>query len=43
MIVTIRGPLVRKMPAELIIEVGGLGYALSISTNTYDKLPASGD
>ena len=39
MIVTIRGKLIRKMPAEIIIETGGLGYALSISTNTYDQLP----
>ena len=41
MIVTIRGKLIRKMPAEIIIESGGLGYALSISTNTYDHLPKS--
>ncbi len=39
MIVTISGKLIRKMPAEIIIEDGGLGYALSISTNTYDQLP----
>ena len=43
MIVTIRGKLIRKMPAEIIIETGGLGYALSISTNTYDQLPKLGD
>ena len=43
MIVTIRGKLIRKMPAEIIVEDGGLGYALSISTNTYDQLPKPGD
>ena len=43
MIVTIRGKLIRKIPAEIIIETGGLGYALSISTNTYDQLPKPGD
>ena len=43
MIVTIRGKLIRKMPTEIIIENGGLGYALSISTNTYDQLPKPGD
>ena len=43
MIVTIRGKLIRKMPAEIIIETGGLGYALSISINTYDQLPKPGD
>jgi Holliday junction DNA helicase RuvA len=39
MIVTIRGKLVDKKPGEVIIEAGGLGYACSISTNTYDNLP----
>ena len=43
MIVTIRGKLIRKMPDEIIIESGGLGYALRISTNTYDHLPKAGD
>ena len=43
MIVNIRGTLIRKMPTEIIIEIGGLGYALSISSNTYDQLPKSGD
>ena len=42
MIVTIRGKIIQKMPAEIIIEAGGIGYALSISSNTYDKLPKSG-
>ena len=39
MIVTIRGTLIRKIPTEIIIESGGLGYALSISSNPYDQLP----
>ena len=43
MIVTIRGQLIQKMPTEIIIEAGGLGYALSISTNTYDQLPKPGE
>ena len=43
MIVTIRGQLSQKMPTEIIIEAGGLGYALSISTNTYDQLPKAGN
>ena len=43
MIVTIRGKLIRKLPTEIIIEAGGLGYALRISINTYDQLPKSGD
>ena len=43
MIVTIRGKLIHKSPAEIIIEAGGLGYSLSISTNTYDQLTKPGD
>ena len=43
MIVSIRGKLIQKMPAEIVIESGGLGYALSISTNTFDQLPKPGD
>ena len=43
MIVTIRGILTRKMPEEIVIETGGLGYACRISINTYDQLPKPGD
>ena len=43
MIVTIRGILTQKMPAEIVIEISGLGYACYISTNTYDNLPKPGE
>ena len=43
MIVTIRGTLTRKMPEEIVVETGGLGYACRISINTYDQLPKPGD
>ena len=43
MIVSIRGKLTRKMPDEIIIETGGLGYVCFISNNTYDNLPKSGE
>ena len=43
MIVTIRGKLIKKMPAEIIIEAGGLGYSCKISNNTYDQLPERGN
>ena len=43
MIVTIRGKLIKKMPAEIIIEAGGLGYSCKISNNTYDQLPKRGN
>ena len=43
MIVTIRGILTRKMPEEIVVDTGGLGYACRISINTYDQLPKPGD
>ena len=42
MIVNIRGKLIQKKPTDIIIDVGGLGYFCSISTNTYDHLPNIG-
>ncbi|WP_256011152.1 Holliday junction branch migration protein RuvA [Desertivirga xinjiangensis] len=35
----IDGKLVFKCPAYVIIEVGGIGYHINISLNTYSKLP----
>ena len=43
MIVSIRGKLTRKMPDEIVIETGGLGYVCFISNNTYDNLPKPGE
>ena len=43
MIVTIRGKLIQKNPAEIIIEAGNLGYVCRISNNTYDQLPLPGN
>ena len=43
MIVSIRGKLTLKMPEEIIIETGGLGYVCFISNNTYDNLPKPGE
>ena len=42
MIVNIRGKLTKKMPDEIVIETGGLGYVCFISNNTYDNLPKPG-
>ena len=42
MIVTIRGIIIKKNPTDIIIEAGGLGYACSITTNSYDQLPKLG-
>ncbi len=43
MIVSIRGKLAKKMPDEIVIETGGLGYICFISNNTYDNLPKPGE
>lgn len=38
MITSIEGKITEKNPAQVVVETGGLGYALSISLNTYSKL-----
>ncbi len=42
MIVYLKGTLVEKSPSTVVIDVGGIGYEVLISVNTYDRLPASG-
>ncbi len=39
----IKGTLIHKNPAEAVIEAGGVGYQISISLNTFDKLPEAGN
>lgn len=39
----IKGTLVHKNPAEAVIEAGGVGYQISISLNTFEKLPEAGN
>lgn len=39
MIVRLRGTLIEKTPAGVVIDVGGVGYAVTISLTTYDHLP----
>ncbi len=43
MIGRIRGALIYRSESEVIVEAGGVGYALQISATTRDRLPASGD
>ena len=38
----LRGTLVTKTPAEAVLEVCGVGYALTIPLSTYEQLPAEG-
>jgi Holliday junction DNA helicase RuvA len=41
MISYLRGQIVRKSPTELIIDVGGVGYAVTIPLSTFEKLENS--
>ena len=38
MIAFVEGKLAEKSPAHVVIDVGGIGYAISISLHTYEKL-----
>ena len=38
MISYLRGQIVRKTPTELVIDVGGVGYAVTIPLSTFEKL-----
>lgn len=42
MIASIRGTLVSKQAPEIVIETGGVGYALEVPMSTYFRLPAVG-
>jgi Holliday junction DNA helicase RuvA len=43
MIATLSGILFLKQPDHVIVDVGGVGYEVLISTRTYDRLPETGD
>ena len=40
MIATLRGVLVMKSPTEIVVDVAGVGYAVSIPLSTYETLGA---
>jgi Holliday junction DNA helicase RuvA len=42
MIAFLHGTLVEKTPSVVTLDVGGVGYEVFISLNTYDRLPATG-
>jgi Holliday junction DNA helicase RuvA len=42
MIASLRGPLLEKSPAHCVIEAGGVGYLVQISTHTAAALPETG-
>ncbi len=43
MIATLTGTLFDKHPGRAIVDVGGVGYEVHISSRTYDRLPANSD
>ncbi len=42
MIAHLKGTLWEKTPAHVILDVGGIGYEVFVSLNTFDRLPRSG-
>ncbi len=43
MIAYLTGTLAEKSPARAVIDVGGVGFEMAISLNTYGELPAPGE
>ena len=43
MISYLRGKIAYKAPMQAVIDVGGVGYGMSISLVTYDQLPVLGE
>lgn len=43
MIARLRGRLIEKAPEQIVVDVGGVGYQLAISLQSFARLPALGD
>lgn len=43
MIALLRGTLIEKHPNQAILDVGGVGYDVTVPISTFSKLPAPGD
>ena len=39
----LRGQLIQRTPARVVVETGGVGYELAVPLTTYEKLPADGE
>jgi len=42
MIASLRGTLIAKSPTEIVVDVGGVGYGLSIPLSTFEKIGEPG-
>jgi holliday junction DNA helicase RuvA len=42
-IALVRGEVVSRLPGEVVIEAGGVGYRLAVSAETLDTVPAAGE
>jgi len=42
MIGSLRGTVLSKMPGQVLIDVQGIGYEVSVTLSAYDRLPQSG-
>ncbi len=43
MIASLRGTLLEKSPGACVVEAGGVGYRVQVSTHTFAALPAAGE
>jgi Holliday junction DNA helicase RuvA len=43
MIARLRGRLLEKAPEQIVVDVGGVGYQLAVSLQSFSRLPALGD
>jgi Holliday junction DNA helicase RuvA len=43
MIDFLRGEIVTKLPTEVVLRVGGIGYAVQVPLSTFESLPDSGE
>jgi holliday junction DNA helicase RuvA len=42
-IASVRGPIVTRLPGDVVIEAAGVGYRLNVSTETLASLPRAGE
>jgi holliday junction DNA helicase RuvA len=42
-IASVRGPVVTRLPGEVVIEAGGIGYRLAVSSETLSAVPRVGE